>query len=429
NNTDFAQGALIVNANVLGALTIAGNYFHPGAVTIKWDGTTVVGTTTANGTGFFNVTITVPITKIGAHNIIIDDTKIIFNISVNVIPTVVLTPNKGVPCENVQVTAEGYGFIASTSTKTYNITLVWKWLDHGTKTPTTLKEKIPVGTNGYWMGTFTLPHSHGGTNFVEAYEYDGANLLLNITATFTVLPGVKITPSTFSNNGTKVTITGCGLKYQYWYDLLIDNKDFYTQYNYMTSYFKDSGKGDFSLEIIAAGFNEKAAKHVVALYEQSQSSADKATLPKLVAWTTFTVTSEEETAIMDKLEEIETAISELNAYVTSSTTGLPSIKTLLTAVQSAVADAKSALSTQISGLSTELTSITTYAQDAATKATSASTSAASAASAAADAKTAAQAAQSATATISTAVYGAIVLSLIAALASIVAVITLQKKVA
>ncbi|MBS7615213.1 hypothetical protein KEJ18_05735 [Candidatus Bathyarchaeota archaeon] len=425
NNTDFAQGALIVNAKVLGALIIAGNYFHPGTVTIKWDATTVVGTTTANGTGFFNITITVPITNIGAHNIIIDDTKIKFNISVYVVPTLVLTPNKGVPCENVLVTAEGYGFTASTDSVKYHVNVTWYYLDWGTSETKDLVTKLLVDTNGYWKFTFTLPHAHGGDNTVVAVENDTLGTV--VYAIFTVLPGVKITPSTFPNNGTIVTITGCGLKYECWYDLLIDNvKDFYAaDSSGLTIYFMDSGKGDFSLELIAAGFDEEIALHSVALYELKTPEK----LPKLVAWTTFTVTSEAETAIMDKLDEIANAISQLDAYITSSTTGLPSIKTLVTAVQSAVADAKSALSTQISGLSTQLTSITTYAQDAATKATSASTSAASAASAAAAAKTAAEGAQSATATISTAVYGAIVLSLIAALASIVAVITLQKKVA
>jgi len=426
NNTDFAvAGPLHVDVKVLGSLIIAGNYFHPGTVTIKWDGTTVVGTTSANGTGFFNVTITVPITKIGPHNIIIDDTKIVFNISVNVVPTVVLTPNKGVPCENVEVTAEGYGFTASTADVKYHVNVTWHMIDWGTKENKTLISKLLVNTNGYWKFTFTLPHAHGGYNKVVAVENDTAGT--TVYAIFTVLPGVKVTPNVFSNNGTIIKITGCGLKYATWYDLLIDNvKDFYTaDYSGWTVYFMDSGNGDFSLDLLAAGFNEKVAKHGVALYELQS----KYELPKLVAYTTFTVTSEEETAIMDKLDEISDAISDLDAYITSSTTGLPSIKTLLTAVQTAVADARSALSTQISGLSTQLTSIESYAQDAATKATSASTSASSAATAAAAAKTAAEGAQSATATISTAVYGAIVLSLIAALASIVAVITLQKKVA
>ncbi|MEM2112256.1 MAG: hypothetical protein QXX08_10350 [Candidatus Bathyarchaeia archaeon] len=231
HDTDFSSGALIVNAKVLGPLIIAGNYFHPGAVAIKWDGTTVVGTTTANGTGFFNVTITVPITSVGSHKITIDDTKIKFNITVNVVPTVVLTPNKGVPCENVQVTAEGYGFTASTADKKYNVTVTWYYIDWGLSQPMVLIEKLQVNTNGYWKFTFTLPHAHGGENQVVAVEDDPAGTYAY--AIFTVLPGVKITPSEFSNDGeTIVKITGCGLKYEYWYDLLIDSKDFYTADQY-----------------------------------------------------------------------------------------------------------------------------------------------------------------------------------------------------
>jgi hypothetical protein len=238
------------------------------------------------------------------------------------------------------------------------------------------------------------------------------------------LPGVKVTPSTFSNDGTIITITGCGLKYQYWYDLLIDNvKDFYSADDSgWTTYFVDSGYGDFSLQLVAAGFDAKAEGHAVALYELQNLYE----LPDLVAHTTFTVTSAADTAIMDKLDDIATAIDDLDTFVRDDSS---SIHTMITAVQTAIANAEDTLSAQISGLSTRLTSIETYAQTAATAAASASSAASAASTAATGAKTAAEAASATTSTISTAVYGAIVLSLIAALASIVAVITLQKKVA
>jgi hypothetical protein len=419
-------GVLHVDVKVLGSLIIAGQYFHPGTATIKWDGSALIGSPVANGTGFFNITVTIPVTKIGYHTIVIDDTKIKFNFSVNVIPTIVLTPNKGVPCTTLTVVAEGYGFRASTDTVKYHVNVTWYYIDWGLYTTKDLVTKLLVDTNGYWTFSFILPHAHGGENAVEAVENDTADT--TVDAIFTVLPGVKITPSTFSNNGTIVTITGCGLEYDTWYDLCLDNaKNFYAVSDrYFSdgapSFFMDSGNGDFSFEFVAAGLDPKPENHVVALYK-GQSDFQ---LNKLVAYALFKVTSPSDTAIMDKLDEIATAIDDLDTFVRGDSS---SIHTMITAVQTAVANAEDTLSAQITGLSTRLTSIETYAQTAATAAASASSAATAASTAATGAKTAAEAASATTSTISTAVYGAIVLSLIAALASIVAVITLQKKVA
>jgi len=428
NNTDFAiVGVLHVDVKVLGSLIIAGQYFHPGTATIKWDGSALIGSPVANGTGFFNITVTIPVTKIGYHTIVIDDTKIKFNFSINVVPTIVLTPNKGVPCTTLTVVAEGYGFRASTDTVKYHVNVTWYLLDWGDSTSTKdLVTKLLVDTNGYWKFSFILPHANGGDNTVEAVENDTDTT--TVEGIFTVLPGVKITPNTFSNNGTIVTITGCGLEYDTWYDLCLDNaKNFYAVSDrYFSdgapSFFMDSGNGDFSFEFVAAGLDPKPENHVVALYE-GQSDYQ---LNKLVAYALFKVTSPSDTAIMEKLDEIATAIDDLDTFVRGDSS---SIHTLITAVQTAVANAEDTLSAQITGLSTRLTSIETYAQTAATAAASASSAATAASTAATGAKTAAEAASATTSTISTAVYGAIVLSLIAALASIVAVITLQKKVA
>ncbi len=425
NLTDFytpGAGVAQINVSVLSSMILAGQYFHPGPVTLKWDDSAPIGTPMVNGTGFFNITVTIPITTIGRHFIIIDDSKCKFNFSINVVPTIVLSPSSGVPCTTMTVVAEGFGFRASTDTVKYHVNVTWHMLDWGTHENSTLVTKLLVGPDGHWIFSFILPHAHGGENTVKAVENDTAHTI--VTATFTVLQGVKVTPGVFSNNGTIITITGCGLKYGYWYDLLIDNvKDFYSADDSgWTTYFQDSGYGDFSLQLVAAGFDAQAEGHAVALYELD----DMYELPALVAHTMFAVTSAADTAIMDKLNEISVAIDSLDTFVRDDSS---SIHTLITAVQTAVSNAEDTLSAQISGLSTRLTSIETYAQTAATSAASASSAASAASTAASGAETAAEAASAATSTISTAVYGAIVLSLIAALASIVAVITLQKKVA
>ena len=68
NNTGFATIQVHVNDYV----RIAGNYFHPPAVTIYFDNATM-GTAQTNSSGFFNTTVRVPITSIGTHRITLKD--------------------------------------------------------------------------------------------------------------------------------------------------------------------------------------------------------------------------------------------------------------------------------------------------------------------------------------------------------------------
>jgi hypothetical protein len=511
NGTNFATDSVSqVNVTVTGSLIIAGKWFHPGSLTFLWDTASATATgAVANATGWFNATITVPITSKGKHTVTINEGKDVFLLYVNVIPTLTLTPSQGVPCTSLTVTAQGYAFTASTSKKTYVVNATWYWTDWSqttaSKATTLLGKNIVVDTYGTFSFTFTLPHAAGGPdNLVEALENDTtAKPTIPFTlptvlpvpsegtwayANFTVKPGVKVTPSSFANDGSIVAISGCGLRYGWYYDLLIDNaKDFYSGDSVgWTKYFQGDGKGDFSVNIVAAGFDPTLDNHVVALYELTTTGR----LPTLVATPTgsanpysyalFQVTST--TSAVAKLGSISTAIANLDKNLGSNST---SILAKLATIQSSISTLQTNVTTQISGLSSTLASILSYAQSASTAATSAATaataaqtaataaqtaataastaatgaqtaatgaqtaatgaqtaataastsaasaasSAASAATAATGAQTAAQAASATASTISTCVYAVIVLSLVAALASIFAVIILQRKVA
>jgi hypothetical protein len=394
NATDFS---LTVSVGVGKPLIIAGKYFNPSNITLWWDGTTQIGSTSANQTGQFNITLTVPITGKGNHVVVIKDAKVTnFRITVKVIPSIILSPVEGPVGTTVTVT--GYGFTpAGTDSKVYNVTtswdspakdLVWAWTD----------------ANGHFVNTFVAPHAPGGNHNVTATENVTA---IYAKAIFKITPQISVSPSTVTNNGTEVTVTGTGLDPAVEYDLdLANQKDF--------SPIKSDTAGDLKFTFYAGGF--QAGSNVIVLYNMNGWSVGAKTI--------FTVN--ESSVVLTKLDEINTALTNLDSFIRTDST---SLHTLLTSIQSAVADAKSALTAQISGLSTQLTTIETYAQTASTQAATAASSAATAATAATAAKTAAEGASSSTSTISIAVYGAIVLALIAALASIVAVITLQKKVA
>jgi hypothetical protein len=421
NATDLTATA---NLNVLSSYYIAGNHFHPGDLAILWDGTTEIGTATANATGWFNISVTVPITNIGNHWIVIDDTKVEFFVQVNVIPTLVLTPDEG-PV-GTAVTATGYGFPGSNSV-VYNVTLIWNITDACTNENVTLGYVLTDG-NGYFTFDFTVPHTVGGSHDVTAIT----NETTPTTAydQFNVLATLVVTPDEFSNNGTIVTISGTGLAYyDAWYDLCLDNvKNFYSaDESAWTTFITGSCTGDIEIEVIAAGFSP--GWHAVSLYRLVNNYE----LPELEAHTLFWV--EETSPLSAQVSALNDSLIDLMDFVMTDSDAIHDhLDDVEDAIDDAVSTLQEALDTEV--LLEKLSSVEAFASDAAAKAASALSSADSAASSAGSAQTAAEAAKdaaegasAATNNISMAVYGAIILSLIAALASIVAVITLQRKVA
>ena len=69
------------------SLIVVGKWFNPGDVTFLWDGTTAMGAATADQTGTFDVTITVPATSGGPHNIAIIDESVVFMLTVTRLPS------------------------------------------------------------------------------------------------------------------------------------------------------------------------------------------------------------------------------------------------------------------------------------------------------------------------------------------------------
>jgi hypothetical protein len=424
NLTDFGVtptgGVSNVQVTVLGTLRIAGNYFHPGTVDIFLDATHI-GTAAANQTGFFNTTVSIPISSIGDHNITLDDGKIVFIVTIEVIPTLILNPTSG-PVGTV-VTATGYGYPASDGTR-YNITIWWDYTCDCFECPSIPVNltMIPTNTNGYFQITFVVPNTVGGSHTVTGEADDGAST--SATATFSVTPTLVVTPLVVNNNGTKITVIGTGLASWSmmegdWYDLCIDyEKDFEVWANCT---------GVFEFEIVVTkGFEQGV--HVVSLYNFVSTASAYGW--SLNTHALFTVTGEDRTdEVLAAIDEVSVALSELDEYISGSVTGIPSLQSALNGIESDLSSARSAILAEIAGMGGQLTSIESYAQNAATKATEAATSAGNAATAASAAESAAVAAQTSGSGMSIAVYGAILFALIAAVASIIAVITLQRKVA
>jgi len=91
NNTNFFVHGLYVK--VKSNLTIAGKWFHPGTVRILWDDETI-GTAPVDEEGFFNTTVTVPVTLPGLHNVAVRDATTNFILRVDCFEAYDVTPPK-----------------------------------------------------------------------------------------------------------------------------------------------------------------------------------------------------------------------------------------------------------------------------------------------------------------------------------------------
>jgi len=113
NGTDFLYYKVHVRPK--STLTMSGKWFSVDAITIMWDGITVIGSAVADKNGFFKTTVTIPLTSEGLHNVLIKDANVRFTFKVNCLPLVDLTapianagPDMTVP-ENTRVIFDGSG--------------------------------------------------------------------------------------------------------------------------------------------------------------------------------------------------------------------------------------------------------------------------------------------------------------------------------
>jgi archaellum component FlaC len=340
NNTDFTA---TVSVSVNSSLRIAGNWFYPGDISFLWDGVTSVGTTTANGTGFFNTTITIPMAGVGKHDIIIRDANIAFNISISVRTTLILSPTKG-PVGTV-VTATGYGFPASTTTTKYNVTITW-----GGYTTKNVAWAL-TDSSGMFTATFTVPNDYGGSHTVTATANDTAPT--SGSATFTVTPTLTVTPSTFKNDGSLVTASATGLDPEGAYTPNIDNVYFGANngWEYTTPVWPNA-TGNIVITFIAAGF--RPGLHVFALYPEAYTPPYAPAVYAL-----FNVTAEGD-YIGDILLGINGTVVAINGTVATISTTLGTVTASLSSINATVVAIQSGMaiiSTTLGTINTTLSSI------------------------------------------------------------------------
>ncbi|HTY74869.1 MAG TPA: hypothetical protein VMD05_04805 [Candidatus Nanoarchaeia archaeon] len=337
--TENARGILQVGAavattgNVYGNLTdltgtvsvpvgqtlyVSGNSFYPGTVNIYFDNTSLLTTTTANATGFFNVSITIPITTVGTHTILAADTDANMIVFINVLPTLILTPKTGVVGTTVAVT--GFGLPANSALYIYwhETSLgdgTWYWTNNAT-----------TGANGQFNVTlsFNVPHAYGGIHAVTAYTtYTGLTsatpTAVSASANFNVTPTLVLTPSGLNNTGALAWANATGLLPSTTYLPDLDNLQLGLAgivEPYATGP-ASAANGDLAFAFVDAGL--RPGMHVVSL------AAEEAIMPAV--YTTFNV------GILN--DPTATLVSGLNTTVTTAG-NVTSLLPLLTSINSTV---------------------------------------------------------------------------------------------
>ena len=85
NNTNLVSTVFVQSGQ---SIVVSGSWFSPGTGSLLWDDTTSLGTALIDGTGFFNVTVQIPIAIAGQHRLTISDNGNNFCVNLTRLPTV-----------------------------------------------------------------------------------------------------------------------------------------------------------------------------------------------------------------------------------------------------------------------------------------------------------------------------------------------------
>jgi hypothetical protein len=444
---DYADGAV----EIFDEIYVAGRYWWAsGQVTFYWDwglSTQVVLKSGVNLTidGFFNVTVTIPEAAVGWHTISAVDQSFNLNASVLVIPTLILVPNRGP--QGTNVTAYGYGFPASSGSAVYNVTLIWDGYDH---------VRVANGTTddlGKFVFYFLAPRDYGGSHDVDAFTTDADGDIISWMADdeFYITAVLVITPNQFANNcSLLVIVNGSGFKSGWWdgesatfYEVDLDNQHLDVGGFYHEWYDRDwdwgmtkiegvwaNGTGDLSFGFVGCGF--LPGKHVISVYEvANEYEEDWDDFAGPAAWECFEVTAEGD-LYAGLLGAINTTVTDVKATLVLVQGDVATIKTDVGLLKISVAalDAKVvALQGNVATVQTTVGiiqgNVTSISGNLATVATNVGTIKADVSAVKADVS----GVGSNVGSLTTPLWAAVGLSLIAAIAAIFAVISIRGKLA
>jgi methyl-accepting chemotaxis protein len=368
-SVDMANGTATLYVYIFDTVNVTGNFFFADSVVNLYIGTTNVGSATTNGTGFFTLTFTVPELPLGYNTVkIIDGNNVLFNFSLYVNPTLVLTPNTG-PVGTV-VTATAYGFPANSLVYIYWEDIVghdgYYWMVNATTGPDG-KFNVTV--------TFTVPKTWGGpweSHYVYALSYYYGSFTTYISspdiiawAAFSVTPTIVIERSVITNDGSEFYIYANGLAHNYEYIVWLDHDVLFST-DWWSLEANDTG--ELIIDLVAAGF--RPGLHIISLTEWTGYFENYINESEML-YVLFTVTTEGDLVVEDinantdagfaNVVSMLTGISsDISALSDAVDTGFSNVLAQLSALNTAIADLTldvSALNASIAALHDHLSAV------------------------------------------------------------------------
>lgn len=379
----------------------------------------IAGSDTLDGNGNIQsgTKVLVPTLPVGTYTItVMDKTGVTATASFAVTKTteIVLTPSSAPKTYDVTIKLNYFTAEAGTTiTLTiYNVTAegdiywqkdLWSYI-----TAATGYKKEETNAKGSFKGTFTVPTSFMlGDYYINATDANG----LTAQASFSIVkPTVIIYTGAdeYMPGDTVAFFAKCTFKE--------------TEHKVINLYTPEKFKIEISIPKIDTKLGDYytgTASYILPSDAKLGTWTWNATIRGVTVKGTFTVVEkptvitirEEITRLKEDVASLASTVDDLSSIVESQAVDIDTLSQSVSDLKDSVSD----LSTALSSLTEDVANLTTAVENAQSAAEAASE--------------AAEAAQGATSAISTAVYGAVILSLIAAVAAIMALITLQRKIA
>lgn len=359
--TDFLNATGPYDVYVFSDIQLNGSYWcvSCGHVTITVDGI-ALGTATLNSDGNFTADFTIPILSLGDHTVKVTDCSKTWVFNITVLPTLIATPDHG-PI-GTTVTLSAYGFPA-------NINVYLYWEDDSFCVNADQEEfwiaNATTGSDGQFNVTVTtvVVTQPGGSHDIDAFSvfYNTTQMQAGVDdeedfeiaeGSFLVTPTVWFTPSTIDTNGSVFNMLGNGLDPEVGYSVNIDNQAFATGYEdyYGAHVVFSDDCGTLNITLVAAGFTP--GLHVGALYwdayywnDGTQGNYEPA------AYATFTVTGVND-PIYQTVGQINTTVTNLNAQIVSIQGNIATLNTSVGTIQGVVTSIKGDTATILTNLGT-----------------------------------------------------------------------------
>ena len=345
NGTSTPIGSIYVLEPVL----IKGNYFDPSSTLTFTLGGTSIGTATTNSSGYFETTLSIPVSAGGVHSLNITDPLAYVAIHVTTSPTLIVSPTSVQPGGVVNV--NGYAFTAS---KAVNVT----WISADGHQYELVKSVANLSTSslGEFTTSFTLPMLvEGGTAAVNA-SMNRANP--TAYTTFTIVPRLVVSPTTAAL-GSQVTATVYALDNGSVSGTVITSypsttitlklghgsEDYNFAYDNTRMFGYTAGVSPFSNATLSSTFLAVGIPmvHYVQVYNESAAPMT------MIAYTSLNVTGT--TAESSQISSLSSMLTSIESSLYSITSTLTSVSSSLTNISSGITNIKSTLSSITSSLS------------------------------------------------------------------------------